>query len=383
MLIQNNIIFRRRLLTITLFVNYCGSLYLTISNDIVGRVIAGLTLALSLVHAGLYVCFNRYQKKTIQWIIGYCIIFVAYRYCRRREILDLYTYVSFYSSEDSESINDTVLNTTIIFFVTTVFLCFAHIIPDAPLFLRGDTVRYTLGLNHPNAGGYYLYIIAGAYFFKSYRKPKGRGVLLLYALSVCSILIFNCRTSYIGILIIASVYALKKVRINSSECLLAMPGIRHMLSVAVVFFTFLTIGISMHYWDSVYLNHLFETRLENTYYFLQNYDIKLLGNAQVPEWHVVDGWSKRYLDSGYIQCLLKMGILNFLIYALFFGSAVEKSIQQRQYATTYLLIIIALRLLVEASPLRWYFAIPLLYTNYGKMRKKKESVNSLLFYEPI
>lgn len=101
--------------------------------------------------------------------------------------------------------------------------------------------------------------------------------------------------------------------------------------------------------------------------FLQEYQMRLFGNANVSVWiPVYDGLAVRYLDSGYIQSLLMLGV-NSIAYAVIFVKSMMWNIRQRRTDVVMLIIIISLLLVVEASLSRWYFAMPLLFRSNERL----------------
>lgn len=357
-----------RLLTIALVINYCASLYWTLSNQLVGKFIAVATLLCSLLHACLYVYFNRRKKTIIYWGLLYIIIFIVYRYCRRREVLDLYTYVSYYGTIEYRILNKRVKYVTEIFVGAVVLLNVVHLLPSAPLFYRDGLLRYTFGFNHPNAGGYYLYIIASTIFAEAYNNVKIKDIFQVIIFGFLSYYIFNCRTSTIAIIIIMAVMLIKAIKMSFLTNFMRMKLCKNFWGVIPILIVVVLLYISKHYQDYQYLNRLLSARVENNALYLKQYTIKLWGNANVPTWLLAeDNWGMRYLDSGYMQCLLSLGLFNFVVYLSLLITTIKRNVKYKSAHIVILLEIIALMLIVESAPLRWYFSIPILYrTCYSK-----------------
>lgn len=360
--ISNTTKFKMNLLTITLIINYCGSLYFALSSNTFGGFLKYTTLALSAFHALLYVFFNRTKRKILLWIMVYFVLFLAYRVSKRREVLDLYTMVSFYSNVEISIMNNKFLKTTICFFVIVVLFSLLHIIPLSPAFYRGEIYRNTLGFNHPNAGGYYSFLIAASLFIKDFKRKRRLTLIWLIILAIVPYVIFNCRTALIAILVIIFAYLINLIGLNVIKQLLKIKFIKLLLVFLVVGLAISLFYVSENLTSFLWLNNILSARLENNYLYLQNYNVHILGNAGVPTWiSVYDGWGVRYLDSGYMQGLLCLGLINSIMYLYIFSSAMESSVRLGNIEVVVLLTIIGLMLLVEASPLRWYFSMPLLF----------------------
>lgn len=362
LIITNTNEFKMKLLTLSLLLNYCGSWYLYLSNQVFEGIISKGTLFLSIFHAVLYVYFNRKRKKNLYWIVVYVLLFYIYRYCERREILDLFTYVSFYSSVDFQLINSKVKKVTTYFFVGTILLNIMHILPTAPSFFRGNMSRFTLGFNHPNAGGYFSLIIASCIFVQNYEKPRFQHILALFVLGLESYFIFNCRTAVFSIIGILVVMIIKLTGIDFFKNLLKKRIVRIFLMSSVFMLVMGLLYISENYQEYSGLNLLLSSRIENNFMYLQQYQVSLFGNPNVPAWILADdNWGLRYLDSGYLQSLLSLGAINSITYLLLLYKSMKNNLRRKDIAVVIWDLIIMLLLIVEASPLRWYFAIPILY----------------------
>lgn len=125
--------------------------------------------------------------------------------------------------------------------------------------------------------------------------------------------------------------------------------------------------VSQNYQKFNNLNILLSSRIENNFIYLQNYKISLFGNPNIPTWiSGNDNLGFRYLDSGYLQSLLSLGIINSLFYFSLLYKSIKNNLKYKNVAVVICNIIIILLLIVEASPLRWYFAITILYVYNNK-----------------
>lgn len=367
LIIANTSNFKLKLLTISLLFNYCGSWYLYLSNHMFEGFIAKTTLLLSISHAILYIYFNRRNKKILYWIPFYILLFYLYRYCKRREILDLFTYASFYSNIDYKMINNKVKKITVFFFLGTIVLNILNILPTAPLFFRGNMPRLTLGFNHPNAGGYFSLIIANCIFIQNYRKPYFKNIVVMFLLGLESFFIFNCRTAVFSILIITLIMIIKMLNIDFFNILFKRKIIKSLLMYSIFILVTILLYVSQNYQKFNNLNILLSSRIENNFIYLQNYKISLFGNPNIPTWiSGNDNLGFRYLDSGYLQSLLSLGIINSLFYFSLLYKSIKNNLKYKNVAVVICNIIIILLLIVEASPLRWYFAITILYVYNNK-----------------
>ncbi len=366
--ISNKLKSKKSLLTITLIINYCASLYLASSNASFGSLISLLTLGMSLAHAFLYIYFNRSNQNIMIWIVIYALLFFAYRHSQRREVLDLFVYASYYGNTDYKEINKVFLRTSSVFFVSVIVLSFLHIIPNAPAFYRGEVYRFTLGLIHPNAGGYFSLMIASSLFVKYYNTKKKETIVILMILLAGVYYLFNNRSSTICIMIIIIAYSVNLIGYDIGKKMLKSKIIRLLLALSIIAIAYVLIKVSNDVGSHTMLNALLSARIENNNMFLQEYSVKLFGNPDVPTWmSIYDGWGVRYLDSGYIQCLLMLGVVNSIAYIYIFVKSMMWNIRQKRTEVVVLLVIIALLLVVEASPLRWYFAMPLLFQSSERL----------------
>lgn len=353
---------RRYLLILTLILNYCGSLYLTINNEIFGKFLSISTLFLSLLHAVLYFFKNRNSKRILKWLIIYIVLFIAYRVSARREVLDLFTYVSFYSSENLDEISIIIMKTAVCFMIIAFAFSLLKIIPTSPEFYRDGYRRFTFGLNHPNAGGHYCYLISCCIFVNERYSKSIRCIMAFLMLGIISLFVYNCRTSSFLIAIIIMVSFIKKVRLPAIK-LVRNRIIKQMLYLFGIIMVGLSlIYISKNYHSFSFLNAILSARLENNNLFLNNYNITVFGNSNVATWlNMWEDHGPRYLDSGIMQLVLTFGIVNTISFFVIYSKSVLYNVRLQNSNVIICLLFIIMMLVVEASPLRWYFSWPIIF----------------------
>lgn len=368
--ISNSSKCKMQILSIALIINYCSSLYLMSSSGLFNDIISNLSLLISLIIALLFVYFHRHNNKIYIWILIYAILFFAYRICKRREILDLFTMVSFFYGEKIEIINNKVLKTSCLFVAVVVLLNILHILPTSPEFFRGVINRYTLGFIHPNSIGHFAIIISECLFVRDYKKKSLKTTIKLLLLTIIPFLIANCRTALVVISAMTFLYIMNIIGFNLLKNIFKSKLVRILLPLLMIVLVYLLIYVSKNWSEFQELNVLFNSRIQNNFLFLQKYEIKFFGNLEVNGWiSVYDNWGQVYLDSGYLQGILCLGVLNSLTYLYIFIRSLIDNLKNKSYEIVMILIIVSFMLIIEASPLRWYFSFVLLYQ--GSSRAKK------------
>lgn len=350
------------LLRFTLLIKYCSLWYLAISNSLFGNVLAKASLLLVIVHSILYVYLHKDDKKLFVWLILYGIISFAYLICKRREVLDLYVYISFYADIDKYQLNDEIYKTSLLFLIFTIVLSVFNILPVSTDFYRDELRRYTFGFCHPNTAGQYLTIIASSAFVKYYNSRNIKALFVLIISFLVTYFICRSRTSSIIILIIIITFIIKMFKIDILKKVIGFKYTKYIISILAIAIIVSLLYISYNYKSFSIINRLLSYRIENNYLFLKHYSINIFGNGNLPTWLVLsENGVARYLDSGYMQLLLGFGMFNTIGFLIFVLYAVFINIKQHNEEIVLLLILVLLSLVVEAAPLRWYFSFSLLY----------------------
>ncbi len=366
--------YEKALLSIALMINLSASLYIA-SDTFVGQFVSCVSLCFTMLHVFLYATSKGKHKELLRWIVGLVVCFILYRLSRRREVFDLYVYTNFYGEKEDDWIAEVFCYTTLAFCGGVFALSLFGILPDAPLFYRGSVRRYTLGLIHPGAGGYLAYIISSALYVLSKRKTEYKTIFKLILLFLLDWVIFNNRATTICILIMICTCLIpyKKNKINYVTKKKSI----YLIYLLPYFIMGILLLLSVRESDSQLLNRILSSRIENNYLFLNKYNIKLFGNAGSLTWIPgPNGWGERYLDSGYMQLMIYMGVLNTIIYFALWSKSTFNCIRDNEKKQVVLQVLLLLMLVVEASPMRWYFALPIfLNGKKGKISNEKESRN--------
>lgn len=377
--IKNSTSFKMLILSIALIINFCSSLYLMSSSSWFNDLISNLSLCISLFITFIYIYFNRKKKNIVIWILVYIVIFFAYRICKRREVLDLYIMTSYLYGEDYKKITRTIFNTSLGFVALVIILNILHILPTSPDFFRGDIIRFTFGFIHPNSIGHFAILIAECLFIIDYKKKSKETLIKLLLLTIVPFIIANCRSAFFINSLLTLLYLFDILGVNFIKNVFKNRFIRLMLPFTIVVVILVLLYVSENWNLFQDLNVLLNSRIKNNFLFLQLYGVKLFGNPNIDGWiSVYDNWGKVYLDSGYLQLILCLGLVNTIIYVLQYFKAVLSNAKQKNYEIIVVLLIVSLMLVIETSPLRWYFSFVLLFiTNRGIVfNNKRKEINN-------
>lgn len=202
----------------------------------------------------------------------------------------------------------------IFMFIGTIIAVRFGFIENLLFYRNGDGVRQTLGFNHPNTLGMFVYAIT-INLLNIMNKPRYR--LLKYTL----LLIFNSYFYYISDSRTASFISLGTIIIIIALELIKLDNkiMNNKLIIGgILSFIFVIVGCSINFNfvdNYTELNKLFSNRLYSSYMFITDYGFNLFGDKisdilNTPMGEVI-------IDSGYINLILRKGIVFTIVFFMF------------------------------------------------------------------
>ena len=198
-------------------------------------------------------------------------------------------------------------------FIGTVIAVKFGFIENLLFYRYGDGVRQTLGFNHPNTLGMFVYAIT-INLLNIMNKSRYR--LLKYTV----LLIFNFYFYYISDSRTASFISLGTIIIIVALEFINLDNklMNNKLIIGgILSFILVNVGLSTYFSfvdNYTELNKLFTNRLYSSYLFITEFGFNLLGN-EIP-YTLNTPTSEVIIDSGYINLILRRGIVFTIIFLM-------------------------------------------------------------------
>lgn len=309
-------------------------------------------------------------RKKITWLLLWCLcavlLLIGYRTVSDRTILEAFAYGTGAVFVDYKKIIKTMKSTWLWCLVTVVFLSLMRIIPTVSSVRETGEVRMSLGFVHANTLGFILFIIGLLIFVDSYEVRSRNSFIALLLLTAVDFYIANSRTTTLLLLIMDIVIATKVFKNDMISHFLNKKWVRNLLLIFVIALIGFTVWLATSYNESgrlLQLNKLLNNRVQNGSYYMSLYGISLFGK-NIPEfvlWN--DNFTQLYLDNGYLQMLIKYGVIATVIYVMMILQSARKAIRIKNIAMVVAIGLIAVSLFTEQSALRWCFCPILMYMN--------------------
>lgn len=309
-------------------------------------------------------------RKKITWLLLWCLcavlLLIGYRTVSDRTILEAFAYGTGAVFVDYKKIIKTMKSTWLWCLVTVVFLSLMRIIPTVSSVRETGEVRMSLGFVHANTLGFILFVIGLLIFVDSYEVRSRNSFIALLLLTAVDFYIANSRTTTLLLLIMDIVIATKVFKNDMISHFLNKKWVRNLLLIFVIALIGFTVWLATSYNESgrlLQLNKLLNNRVQNGSYYMSLYGISLFGK-NIPEfvlWN--DNFTQLYLDNGYLQMLIKYGVIATVIYVMMILQSARKAIRIKNIAMVVAIGLIAVSLFTEQSALRWCFCPILMYMN--------------------
>ena len=307
-------------------------------------------------------------RKKITWLLLWCLcavlLFIGYRTVRDRTILEAFAYGTGAVFVDYKKITKTMKSTWIGCLVTVALLSLLRIIPTVDGVRETGEVRMSLGFVHANTLGFILFIVGLLIYVDSYEVRSRNSFIVLLLLTTVDFYIANSRTTTLLLLVMDIVIATKIFKNDMISHFLNNKWVRNLLLVLVIALIGFTIWFATSYNGSgrlLQLNKLLNNRVQNGSYYMSLYGISLFGK-NIPGFVLwKDNFTQLYLDNGYLQMLIKYGVIATVIYMMMILRSARKAIRVKNIAMVVAIGLIAVSLFTEQSALRWCFCPILMY----------------------
>lgn len=227
-----------------------------------------------------------------------------------------------------------------VLFVLVVILSFLGLNLGKQFYIRGNIKRYALGFMHPNAAGFYLFLLAIEYIFINRKEMKGIKYFFPIFLAGIIQMVTNSRTSFLALLfvIVGTIY------INKSNNKLFRTKIFQIIcSNLFIILSLLIFGVLELYNTGndliLNFNNLFSNRLYYFNQFVSTYDITFFGNS----------FDTYILDNAYLHLLLRFGVITYLFYYIIFFKLFKMSFEKKDYTLVIIYIVMLFFGLMENS----------------------------------
>ena len=307
-------------------------------------------------------------RKKITWLLLWCLcavlLFIGYRIVSDRTILEAFAYGTGAVFVDYKKITKTMKSTWIGCLVTVALLSLLRIIPTVDGVRETGEVRMSLGFVHANTLGFILFIVGLLIYVDSYEVRSRNSFIVLLLLTTVDFYIANSRTTTLLLLVMDIVIATKIFKNDMISHFLNKKWVRNLLLVLVIALIGFTIWFAISYNGSgrlLQLNKLLNNRVQNGSYYMSLYGISLFGK-NIPGFVLwKDNFTQLYLDNGYLQMLIKYGVIATVIYMMMILRSARKAIRVKNIAMVVAIGLSAVSLFTEQSALRWCFCPILMY----------------------
>lgn len=269
-------------------------------------------LGLSVILWVFNISFFKVSSKKLIVIITFLIYLLLSIYIQF-SFFDIFFFLVFYTLLNNSNKKFAYLQVIIMIltFIGTLIAVKLGFIENLLFYRSGDGVRQTLGFNHPNTLGMFVYAIT---INSLSIMNKSRYRLLKYI----ALLIFNLYFYYISDSRTASLISLGTVII-----IIVLESINldnkimnnKLIIGGILSFILVIVGLSTYFSfvdNYIELNKLFTNRLYSSYVFITEYGFNLLGDIIPDILNTATG--EVIIDSGYINLILRKGIVFAIIF---------------------------------------------------------------------
>ena len=286
--------------------------------------------------------FTKYKVKSLI-LIFICIVvsFISWRISGSGDIAIL---ILFITSAKNIEFNNLIKFDIKIKSILLCVVLVAYILgmTDVYYMYRTDgTIRSSMGFSHPNIFATYVFSICCEYVYLNYKNMKLYKVILLIIISFIITYFSDSRTAQFAIIILALIWY-----INNKFNIFKYKVINKILTIMFIILTGVSYGTGMLYAQGNKIieitDELLTGRIKCIYYFINKYDINLLGNEleligtrEALEYNT----SAKILDNSYIKILLQFGIVNYVLFVLLLYYGIKRAIKEKNYALCLIFLI--------------------------------------------
>lgn len=231
------------------------------------------------------------------------------------------------------------------------------------MYRENGTIRSSMGFSHPNVFGVYIFSIFCQLIYCKYNDIRLTYLLPLVLLLTFTISYFSDSrgSSYsIILLYLFLIYIKKKKTINinkNNKILYLMP----------IIFSLLSIVIAANYDRNntlmVKTNIKLSGRISAAHLIMEKYDYKIFGqklDLVSTKEAIKEGKQALVLDNSYIKLIYQYGLIVYGIFMLFYCISIKKTIKNKNYILTCILLLYLIRGLTENIMFNFYGNIFLL-----------------------
>lgn len=237
---------------------------------------------------------------------------------------------------------------------------------------HGDIVRSTLGFNHPNTlAGFYLFFLISLLLYVNSRidvnhLSRLRKIFLFSFIAISGIyiefIITDSRSSEIAIsIIILLLFVYMVGKINVPKSFIGLIFLLVICFTAIVLSLYYNLGNNFMY----QLNVLSSNRLALQHMALQEYGIKIFGNAAFVQGHPL------WIDNQYVFDLVKTGIIGSLFYLWLFYELFRSAFKNNDFVLFLIAVAIVVKSMFESTSFECYAFVLFIYSFKLKQEKNK------------
>lgn len=269
---------------------------------------------------------NKYTKKSMALILFLILLsFTVYIVTNDSVLIFTSLFIITTKNIDTDEFikKDVAFKILIIF---AVIICYKLNLTSAGFFARKDgTIRNTLGFDHPNHLGLYLFSVCCGIGYLKHKNYKIIDYIILLTSFIICYLVCDSRASQIGIIIIALMIKFSEKIGKNKKILWCTPIIFFVLSLT------LSILYTCQNQAIIELDKSINSRIMYASKFLQYYNVNLFGNNFI---YYGNKGANNYLDvldNGYIHILLHYGLISFSIIMMSYVLIIKKAIKEEKY----------------------------------------------------
>lgn len=239
-----------------------------------------------------------------------------------------------------EQVLKTIIRISAFLLMGLAILSIMGVIPN----LEDEPGRYSLGLKTREIGWFYLNICCGYFYINRYCLKKRMFILA----AIINLIIFSLtRTRLSAILVfvyIVMVYILWKKRIIFKRCL--------KITCRYIFFflMLLTVFLTMNFTRLSIITDLLVGRTKFAMRVLTNEGISLFPRNIIYELRQTSaGYYSYYVDSGYMDLLIRFGIIITIVLISLYSYILWKAIKEKNWMLSYWLVCVAVFNVINCS----------------------------------
>lgn len=306
-----------------------------------------------IIYLGLLLCIllkiKTYRKKELIFMVfSLIVITISWIISKNNSIFILFLFIFAMKNIEFDSLIKFDLKMKILFVPIVIGLHYLGLTNDLIMYREDGTVRSSMGFGHPNTFAVYLFAIFCEYIYLNRDKKRFLGI------SILAIVVFNMinyfsdsRGSAYTIIMLYLFITVKKIDFIG---LINKKFVKYFLTSIIFIFTAFSYFISINYnpYNKMMyeINKIFTGRISSSYKFLNNYNINLLGNELYivsTKQSLLTGENTIILDNAYIKLILQLGIITYLIFAIYYTLSIRKAYSKNNYILVILFFIFAIR----------------------------------------